>query len=471
MSNDRPDKSDANTANRLIDLAEQSGNLDQSCSSTSDALSDEEKRQLDRLKAALDFIHQVRDDQLEQAKETAANRNEPTIDALASAPDNPFPVAESGRPTKVARFEVIRLLGSGGFAKVYLARDPLLDRHVALKILRTSLFFSKEATVRFDREAKAAAVLNHPNIVPVFETGVTETDWFIASGYCEGMTLQRWMEQRTERDPMIAAKIMITLANAVEHAHQRGIIHRDLKPANILTSSAIDVKAKPIAPLDPERLQIADFGLAKFIESTDLAQTNEGTIVGTPAYMSPEQAKGEQEVGHACDIYSLGVILYELLTGKLPLLGKTNIETLLAITKLDPIHPRTIDRGISRDLEAICLKCLNKSPIDRYPSAYELGEDLRRWLTGRPVVARPVTRSVRLGRWCKRNPTLTTAFAGISAALVVALIQWRSAIQQNQRADRHLTMAQDVIVENGLGSRLRPGSSVPVANHDDAAGR
>ncbi len=222
------------------------------------------------------------------------------------------------------------------------------------------------------------------------------------------------------------------LAEAAQHAHQRGVIHRDLKPANVLIQDG----AEPIA----QRLRVADFGLAKQMECDDMTITTDGAVVGTPAYMSPEQARGASVIDGATDIFSLGVILYELLTGKLPFKKSGNLSTLNAIANEIPVAPRKINNGIPKDLEAICLKCLNKRPEDRYGDAYSLANDLNAWLDGRPIAARHATRSERLARWVRREPALAAALAlaFFSLALGLVLTGWQWQVAQANLADSNI---------------------------------
>ncbi len=437
-------RSEANCPSRSVDTNE---------------LTSAEVSELDRAKHALEFLHRIRcDHQLEAQTQTAV------VDDTVHEASNDYPgktplPSELGPGSQFGRFEIQRLLGRGGFANVFLARDPSLDRSVALKILRESMSFSDDMSRRFEREAQAAAVLSHPNIVPVFETGVIGGTRYIATGFCDGETLQQWTSGRnTPAFPDVAALIIATIADAVEHAHQRGIVHRDLKPANILigphSGGAIRVDSRL-----PGLLMVADFGLAKLLQKKNPTETTEGTIVGTPAYMSPEQARGEADAGTTVDIYSLGVILYELLTGQLPLVGENNIDTLLMIGRQDPPPPRKIRSNIPKDLEAICLRCLEKSAGQRYATAHELARDLTRYLSGETVSARRVTLSTRAARWSARNPGFTVAFVAVAAALVFASMQWMSALKSNDRAGRHLQMAQEVISE--MATRVARNPDLP----------
>ena len=427
-------------------------------------LSEKERTEFARIHQALEFINQIcpapsSTDLIDQAqRDTPTGTKLPTPVASLAAP-----AFQDERPflSHVGRFEIIRKLGEGGFAKVYLAQDPHLNRKVALKLLRSSLFYSEDVINRFEREAQAAAILNHPNIVPVYESGSLDGERFIASAYCEGETLEQWLAKKGDVEPATAAAIVAVLADAVEHAHQRGIIHRDLKPANVLLMAKNSDSASPLDydPSLPGQLRIADFGLAKHAGKTDQMKTTEGSIVGTPAYMSPEQARGKTAIGATSDIYSLGVILYELLTGELPILCDSNIDTLIAIRNQDPQPPRKLRSSIPRDIEAICLKCLSKDSSSRYATARELALDLRRWSSGEPILARRTSMFERTRKWIGRNPVLAGAFACVTVAMFAAMYQWRNAAAEtnraeknfqlatfeNERAEKHLLLSQDVI--------------------------
>ena len=357
-------------------------------------------------------------------------------------------------------------MGQGGFARVFLARDPQLDRRVALKVPRPETLVDDSARLRFQREAKAAAMLSHPAIVPIYESGSVGPVNFIAFAYCPGKTLAEWI---SARGPSIttraAARTVARLADAVEHAHQRGVVHRDLKPANVLIDGA---HSDDIA----DSVRIADFGLAKGHTEQDQTVTLTGSIVGTPAYMSPEQARGDQQITSATDVYSLGVILYELLTGQRPFARATHLATLRAIESDEPPAPRAINPDIPRDVQAICLKCLRKTAADRYASAHELSADLNRWLQGRPVQARPVSQLEKLAAWRRRNPRLAAAtvlaILFFIAGLAGTTWQWRQADEnlalseaEFRRAEANLTLAREATP--GAAAR-GTGGSVPGTN-------
>ena len=335
-------------------------------------------------------------------------------------------------PASLGRFVIRRELGRGGFGVVYLALDPRLGREVALKVPHSQAFADPELRERFQREARAAAGLDHPNLVSVFECGEADAVAYIALAYCPGISLADWLNKHTGPAPSKeAAQLIAALAQAVHYAHEHGIVHRDLKPANILLQCDAPSSSAELPPLNSYLPKIADFGLAKNLGG-DAPHTQTGTIAGTPSYMAPEQtgAKGPG-VGPATDVYALGAILYELLTGWAPFQGETVLDTLHQVRFLEPIPPSRLWSGLSRDLETICLKCLEKDPAKRYPTARALADDLDRFLGGAPIVARPIGRGARLVRWCRRKPMV----AALTAALVFAFAggfagifwQWRRA--------------------------------------------
>lgn len=311
----------------------------------------------------------------------------------------------------IGRFELIARLGVGGFGTVWKARDPELDRIVALKIPRRGQLRAEEIDFFF-REARAAAQLRHPHIVAVYEIGREDDTVFIVSDFIRGVTLSDWMKTRR---PSVreSAELCAIVADALDHAHQRGVVHRDLKPSNIM----IDEQDQP---------RIMDFGLAKR-ESGEITMTCDGQILGTAAYMAPEQAEGRGHwIDRRADVYSLGVVLFQLATGELPYRG--NFEVQLTSKLLDDApDPRKLNRFIPRDYATICLKCLEREVTRRYRDAAAVAAELRRFLRGEPIEARPLSRPARLWRWAKRKPALAAAAAlagvvavgGPVAALVI----------------------------------------------------
>jgi tetratricopeptide (TPR) repeat protein len=326
-------------------------------------------------------------------------------------------------PETIGRFQIDRVLGQGGYGLVLLALDPTLKRQVALKIPRTGVLLTEELQQRFVREAEAAAALNHAHIVPVYEVGRSGPICYLAAAYCEGESLAERMQRVGRLEPHKAARLTATLAEAVQHAHNRGVLHRDLKPANILLTH--DPAADGQQATHPTKLHwpmITDFGLAR-IEDDDQRMTASGSILGTPAYMAPEQASGDRSAsGASADIYSLGAVLYELLTGQPPFQGATLMETLDAVRHTEPTPMRRQCVDIPRDLEAITLKCLEKQPSLRYGTCSEFAADLERFLAAEPVQARRATRVERVVRWCRRNPAISTMAATMILAAGVALV-------------------------------------------------
>ena len=336
--------------------------------------------------------------------------------------------AEAGSPSRVRYFgdyEIVRELARGGMGVVFQARQVSLNRPVALKMILAGQLADDDAVRRFHIEAEAAANLDHPGIVPIYEVGEYEGQHYFSMGFVEGQSLSQKIANGP-LPPRLAAELMVKVSEAIEYAHHHGVIHRDLKPANIL----LDQAGNP---------RVTDFGLAKKLEG-DSGLTGSGQIMGTPSYMPPEQAGGPRgEVGPLADVYALGATLYALVTGRPPFQASTAMDTVLQVMSDDPVPPRRLNASVPLDVETICLKCLEKEQGKRYGSASALGEDLRRYLAGEPIRARPVTRSERVVKWARRRPAIA-ALMGL-VILVTALglggviWQWREAVGARDLAE------------------------------------
>jgi WD40 repeat protein/serine/threonine protein kinase len=363
--------------------------------------------------------------------------------------------------TRLGRFEIVRPLGKGGHGIVFLASDPALRRTVALKVARPDTILDPDLHARLHREAEAAANLDHPNLIPVYELGQSGPWVYIVSAYCPGPNLADWLKDRAAPIPIPAAvDLVATLADAVAYMHSRGVLHRDIKPANIMLSteskvlsteskesllstqhSALSTSNLPLSTYVPK---LTDFGLAKVMDD-GLQQTRTGAVLGTPAYMSPEQAAGKENLGPGCDVYALGVLLFEILTRRLPFPAANAAEQVRRVAAEEPLRPRRLRRAVPRALETICLHCLHKEPSQRYAGAQELADDLRRFLRGEPIQARPPATWTRLGNWARRHAR-HVAFAAVALLAMLgtlALMHWRTMPTQTDSWQAHLKEAQE----------------------------
>ena len=357
----------------------------------------------------------------------------------------------------LGRFVIERELGRGGFGVVYLAYDPAMDRRVALKVPCADALLDPGVRRRFLREARAAARLDHPNLVPMYEADEIGPICYIASAYCEGPTLARWLAARPGPiSPRQAARLVRTLALAVAHVHGRGLMHGDLKPGNILLDP-------PPRPGDDPVPRITDFGLARLIDPAPGGATATTRPMGTPPYMAPEQIEPRDGgCGPPADVYALGAILYELLTGRPPHEAGSPWRTMHAVIADPPVPPRQLRPGLPRDLQSICLKCLEKSPGARYETAAALAEDLGRYLEGRPTAARPLGPVRRSARWARRHPAAATLIgtglmtliltAGAATALVRSNVLLRQALEAARRERYVATLA--LAQQDSRGGRL-----------------
>ncbi|HUY34025.1 MAG TPA: serine/threonine-protein kinase [Pirellulales bacterium] len=325
-----------------------------------------------------------------------------------------WPRRKPRRRARVPGYEILGELGRGGMGVVYQARQMALGRMVALKMILADEQAGLQELARFRAEAETAACLQHGNIVQIYEIGAHRGRPYLALEWVEGGNLAARLNGRP-LPPREAAGLVETLARAIHYAHQRGIVHRDLKPANVLMTADGTPK-------------IGDFGLAKRLFD-DARRTRTGAILGTPAYMAPEQAAGRpRDVGPAADIYSLGALLHELLTGRPPFDAASVLDTLRQVESQAPLGPRHWQPTLSRDLETVCLKCLEKDPRRRYSSAAALADDLRRFLLGEPIQARPIHACERVWRWCRRNPAWAILWGVVAGALVALAVAGPTAV-------------------------------------------
>lgn len=373
---------------------------------------------------------------------------------VASLPDHSGTTAPIVRlratPLRIGNYDVVAELGRGGMGVVYQARHHGLDRFVAIKMILAGGYASEESVRRLRTEAEAVARLQHPNVVQIYDVGEHDGQPFLVLEYLEGGNLAQRVAGKPQ-SPRVAAQLIQTLSRTIDYAHANGILHRDLTPSNVLLSEISAKRAKDpetgALDIDLERAtpKITDFGLAKRLDD-GVGHTRTGAVMGTPGYMSPEQAMGNAEViGPSCDIYSLGAMLYELLTGRPPFVGETALDTLEQVIRQEPVPPTRLHPKVPRDLETICLKCLEKEPAKRYATAGEIADDLERYRKGEPILARRAGTVLRLWRWSKRRPAAAALIlvSVLAAVTLLAGSYWSSSLVRNERdrAEEHLSLA------------------------------
>jgi WD40 repeat protein/tRNA A-37 threonylcarbamoyl transferase component Bud32 len=373
----------------------------------------------------------------------------PLLDTTDGTPDTPGPGPDVVR--YFGDYEILGEIARGGMGVVYKARQVSLNRVVALKMILRGELATPADVQRFRAEAEAAANLDHPNVVPIYEVGEHEGRHYFGMKLIDGGSLGRLVPELVCH-PRRAARLMSTVARAVHHAHQHGLLHRDLKPANVL----VDARGEP---------HVTDFGLAKRVEG-DSQLTQSGAIVGTPSYMAPEQATGKKGLTVAADVYAVGAILYELLTGRPPFRGETALDTVMQVVHHDPPRPRSVNPSADRDLETIAMKCLEKDPARRYASVAALADDLDRWLGGRPILARRAGPAERVVKWARRQPVLAAA-VGTGAAAAVGLVVLAGVLWRN--AEQRAIAVQDLGTAKALLATVGEDRKKAEGERDDAA--
>ena len=404
--------------------------------SQSDAMDDWDPTpsMLARARRGLDLLRQLLPDSGDELEDVAANAVDASLQDEFDA---------EGCDLLFDRYEIVRTLGCGGHGTVFLARDLQLERHVAIKMPHPEVLFSEGLRRRFIAESHAVAEFNHPGILPVYDSGHTDGDWYIVMAYCDGPTLAQWLrDQSTAVDTKLAAQIVLSLSRAAHYAHMHGRLHRDIKPSNVLLMPVKNSSSDSF-PYEPK---LADFGLSKNLKVSD-ESTLPGAPMGTRQYMAPEQWAGRpEEVGVQTDVYALGVVLYELLTGRPPFADVGAADWLRVVTEQPPTALRSLRRDVPPDLAAICHKCLEKRPADRYPDAEALAEDLWRFQDGRPVIARTIPMITRAARWCRRRPLVASLVSSLLISIICGVWgivwQWREAVANLNEARAHETLAR-----------------------------
>jgi tRNA A-37 threonylcarbamoyl transferase component Bud32 len=394
---------------------------------------------------------------LKAAADAATLTGPPQLPADAPTVTGPPEMASPSASNVVRYFgnyELLDEIARGGMGVVYKARQVNLNRIVALKMILAGQLANDSDVKRFYAEAEAAANLDHPGIVPIFEIGQHEGQHYFSMAFIQGQSLAKKVADGPF-PPREAAELVRKIAEAVEYAHQKGIIHRDLKPANVL----LDGSGQP---------KVTDFGLAKQTKG-DSGLTGTGQILGTPSYMPPEQAAGKIDlIGPQADVYSLGAILYCLLTGRPPFQAANPMDTLLQVLDDEPVSPRQLNAQIPRDLETICLKCVSKEAEKRYGSAGELADDLRRFEDHEPIIARPAGFVERAVKWSRRRPALAALIAVAVAGLVVVAWETQVANREWARAERELTRAERLLDDSQARLYI---NSIELAGREWEAGR
>jgi WD40 repeat protein len=370
-----------------------------------------------QLRPLLDNLRQINREGngVEERRDKSPAVSPPVVDSAATIPPRPdAPVMQGSDGVHVPGYEILSELGRGGMGVVYKARQVDLDRVVALKMILAGDLAGETDLARFTSEAKAIARLRHPNIVAVYEVGEHDGKPYFSLEFCDGGSLDRMLAGRP-LSPMKAATLVQTLAQAMQAAHEAHVVHRDLKPANVLLAAC--GLAGPSSDFTPK---ITDFGLAKKLD--EAGQTTTGAIMGTASYMAPEQAEGKKSVGPAADVYALGAILYECLTGRPPFRAATAFDTIMQVLSEEPVPPRQLNMKVPLDLETVTLKCLEKEPLHRYETALTLADDLGRFLAGKPVQARPIGAVERGWRWARRNPVVASLGTAVAMVLLVGTV-------------------------------------------------
>lgn len=367
------------------------------------------------------------------------------------APFEPFPVAPGAR---VGGYEILEIVASGGMGVIFKALQSSLNRIVALKMILGGRLASEEDVRRFRIESEAVASMDHPNIVPIYEVGEERGCHYFSMKLVEGTSLLQRLPEYGD-DPRKAARLMAVVARAVHYAHQRGVLHRDLKPANVLLGEG-------------DHPYLTDFGIARRIEAAPTL-TQDGMVIGTPEYMAPEQATGDRKaLTTAIDVYGLGAMLYELLTGRPPFRGASPLETLRLLMEKEPTRPRSLAPKVDADLETICLRCLEKDPRRRYGSAEMVAQELESWLRGEAIQARPITTFERAVKWARRRPiqAALVAVSTLSGLIVLGGGAWFThrldrQLTRTEGARRELQVALTRQVAERLDSDLRQLAAIP----------